>query len=68
MSDDKLVSRQEFRTILASVINCTREHLDQPGITPFTPEEVYRWVQQITLQDVRAVFEGWEQQLTDRIA
>jgi hypothetical protein len=65
MSDDKLVSRKEFRAILGRVISCTRGHLDQPGITPFTAEEVYRWFQQITLEDVRAVFGGWEQRNGD---
>jgi hypothetical protein len=56
---DNLVSRNEFRSMLASVVACTRAHLDQPGITPFTAEEVFRWFQQITLEDVRAVFDRW---------
>jgi hypothetical protein len=58
---NKLVSPNEFRSMLASVVSCTRAHLDHPGITPFTAEEVFRWFQQITLEDVRAVFDGWQE-------
>jgi hypothetical protein len=55
-----LNSRNEFREILSSVIQCARGNLDKPGISPFTPEEVFAWFQQITIDDVRAVFEGLE--------
>ena len=55
---DHLTSRKEFRLILSSVVRCTRANLDRPGITPFTPEEVFHWFQRITLEDVRAAFEG----------
>lgn len=56
---DQLSSRDEFRSILSTVVHSTRENLDRPGITPFSPEEVFRWFQQITLQDVQAVFNAW---------
>ncbi len=58
---DNLSSRNEFRSILSSVVRCTRGNLDKPGISPFTPEEVFAWFQQITIEDVRAVFDGFEQ-------
>ena len=57
---DHLSSRKEFRAILSSVVQCTRSSLDTPGITPFTPEEVFHWFQQLTLEDVRAVFDGFK--------
>lgn len=57
-----LTSRKEFRTILSAVARCTRSNLDRPGVTPFTPEEVFRWFQQITIEDVRAVFDEWKEE------
>lgn len=57
---DNLTSRNEFRAILASVVHSTRLNLDQCGLAAFTPEEIFRWLQQITLDDVRAVFNDSE--------
>jgi hypothetical protein len=50
-----LVDRTEFRAVLKEVVNCVREHLDKPGITPLTPEQILLWFQNVTLADLQAV-------------
>jgi hypothetical protein len=50
-----LVDRTEFRSVLKEVVNCVREHLDVPGITPLTPEQILLWFQNVTLADLQAV-------------
>ena len=50
-----LVDRTEFRAVLKEVVNCVRELLDMPGITPLTPEQILLWFQNVTLADLQAV-------------
>jgi len=52
-----LVDRTEFRAVLKEVVNCVREHLDQPGITPLTAEQILLWFQNVTLEDLRIVLQ-----------
>ena len=50
-----LVDRTEFRAVLKEVVNCVREHLDAPGITPLNPEQIMFWLQNVTLEDLEIV-------------
>jgi hypothetical protein len=50
-----LVDRTEFRAVLKEVVHCVREHLDKPGITPLTAEQIQLWFQNVTLEDLRIV-------------
>jgi len=59
---DRFTSRKEFRAVLSSVVHGTRSSLEEPRISPFTPEELFRWFQQITLEDVQAIFAEWEEE------
>jgi hypothetical protein len=51
------VSRQQFREILASVVDCLRGHLDIPGVSPFNPTGIAQWLNQVTPEDVAAVWD-----------
>lgn len=50
-----LVDRSEFRAVLKEVVNCVREHLGRPGLTPLTAEQVMFWFQNVTLEDLQVV-------------
>ncbi len=55
-----LVDRSEFRAVLKEVVNCVREHLDKPGLTPLTAEQILLWFQNVTLEDLRIVLQEIE--------
>lgn len=61
-----LVDRTEFRAVLKEVVNCVREHLDAPGITPLSPEQIMFWFQNVTLEDLRIVMEEIDADKADR--
>ena len=50
-----LVDRTEFRAVLKEVVKCMRQNLDLPSLKPLAPEQLMRWFQNITLEDIRAV-------------
>src|SRR4051812_16356035 len=52
----KSVSRQEFRNVLTKVVDCLRTNLDIPGVSPFNPTEIAEWLNQVTADDVEAVW------------
>ena len=51
----KLISRNEFRSVLKSVVRCLRSELSAPGLAPLTAEEILFWFQNITMEDIEAV-------------
>jgi hypothetical protein len=62
MNDQKpnpSASRQEFRNVLSKVVDCLRNNLEIPGVSPFNPGEIAHWLNQVTPEDVQAV---WDQQ------
>jgi hypothetical protein len=54
---DQSVSREEFRKILCKLVACVRTELDVPGVSPFNPTEIVQWLNQITPEDVAAVWD-----------
>ncbi len=50
-----LSSRVEFRTILKRIVCCLQESFAYPDMAPLTSEQVHFWLQEITLEDIRAV-------------
>lgn len=54
-SVSKLISRNEFRSVLKSVVRCLRGELNAPGLAPLNAEEILFWFQNITMEDIEAV-------------
>ncbi len=52
-----LVDRTEFRAVLKEVVKCIRAHLDAPGLTPLTAEQIMFWFQNVTIEDLRIVLQ-----------
>jgi hypothetical protein len=51
-------SRKQFRQILGSVVDCLRGHLADPGVSPFDPAEIAQWLNQVTAEDIAAVWDN----------
>jgi hypothetical protein len=52
------LDRDEFRQVLRKVVQCLRTELAVPGVSPFNASEIADWLNQVTTEDVKAV---WEQ-------
>jgi hypothetical protein len=50
------VSREPFRAVLAKVVDCLRTQLDIPGVSPFNATEIAEWMNQVTPEDIAAVW------------
>ena len=50
-----LVDRTEFRAVLKAVVKCLHQNLDVTGVAPLTPEQIIFWLQNVSLEDLRAV-------------
>ena len=50
-----LVDRTEFRALLKELVTCLRQNLDVPGVAPLSPEQIFFWLQNVTLEDLDAV-------------
>ena len=51
--------REEFRAVLGKVVASLRGQLQIPGVSPFNPVEIAQWLNQVTPEDVQAV---WDKQ------
>lgn len=52
-----LVDRTQFRAVLKELVKCVRQNLDVPGVKPLVPEQILFWLQNVTLEDLRAVMQ-----------
>ena len=50
-------NRAEFRTVLKQLIRCLRGQLNVPGVEPFNAEDLRAWFHDITVEDIRAVWD-----------
>jgi hypothetical protein len=50
-----LADRTQFRAVLKEVVNCLRQNLDVPGVTPLRSEQILFWMQNVTREDLDAV-------------
>jgi len=50
-------TRGEFRAVLRALVSCLRSELEIPGVEPFDPEDLRLWFQNITTEDIRAVWD-----------
>ncbi len=41
--------------MVKEVVKCIRQHLDAPGLTPLSPEQIMFWLQNVTLEDLQIV-------------
>ncbi len=55
--DNPTDSRGEFRAVLRQVVSCLRSQLNVPGVTPFNPDDLRKWFQSITVEDIRAIWD-----------
>lgn len=52
-----LVDRTQFRAVLKELVKCLRQNLDVPGVKPLAAEQILFWLQNVTLEDLRAVMQ-----------
>ncbi len=50
-------NRQEFREVLREIVHCLRGQLQVPGVSPFGPEELVAWFREISVEDIKSVWE-----------
>ena len=52
--------RDEFREVLRKVVQCLRTELAVPCVSPFNASEIAQWMNEVTAEDVHAVWDNSE--------